>query len=156
MNPTAILPQLHRTNVVVSRRAPSESPWCSACRYGRPALVTSAAVSTKRVVQMRVTQSSLSLPPLLRSFGRRAAPVPEPQGDDADTTLYRLSLGLLALPTVAAAAKSEVLLETLFNLESNDPTELSNVSTTQHFANIFGSDCFCLLALAVLYSLSGR
>ena len=105
---------------------------------------------------MRVTQSSLSLPPLLRSFGRRPAPAPEPQGDDTDATLYKLSFGLLALPTVAAAAKSEVLLERLFNLEGNVPTELGSVSTVQHFANIFGSDCFCLIALAVLYSLSGR
>ena len=65
----------------------------------------------------------------------------------------RLERLYLAVPTLPTFVNTRQVLDA-FNMSNSDPTNFDRIEDVQHFSNLFGSDCFSLIALCSLYVLA--
>lgn len=80
-------------------------------------------------------------------------PVAPPAGTEADATFFKAAGVALAVPTLPTFFNTRPVLDA-FNMSNSDPTAFDSIENVQHFSNLFGSDCFSLVALCSLYVLA--
>lgn len=83
----------------------------------------------------------------------RQPPRAPPAGTDADPTLFKAAGVALAIPTVPTFFSTRPALDA-FHLTNDDPAAFTSLENIQHFSNLFGTDCFALIALCSLYVLA--
>lgn len=84
---------------------------------------------------------------------KATAPVAPPAGTEADATFFKAAGVALAVPTLPTFFNTRPVLDA-FNMSNSDPTAFESIENVQHFSNLFGSDCFSLVALCSLYVLA--
>lgn len=82
-----------------------------------------------------------------------ASPAKPPAGTKADADLFRGAGVALAVPTLPTFVATRPVLDA-FGLSNSDPTSFEALADIQHFSNLFGTDCFSLIALCSLYVLA--
>ena len=113
----------------------------------------SSSVETSRRRSSAVLNGAFGM--LNGAFGKKtvAEPPAPPAGTEADANLFKAAGVALAVPTLPTFVATRPVLDA-FGLSNSDPTSFQRIEDIQHFSNLFGTDCFALIALCSLYVLA--